>query len=166
MKTSENAINLLKQLEGCVKKGAMHIIYDDQNGKPVSGFDHLPHGATIGYGHLIKPGEDFSNGITENMATEILRTDITTAENAVRKNITAPLSQNQFDALVIFVYNIGANNFATSTVVKYINNPNFHSSKYPTLELAWKAWEKSNGHANPGLAIRRAKEFELFSQSV
>ncbi len=162
MKTSENAINLLKQLEGCVKKGAMHIIYDDQNGKPVKNYDALPRGATIGYGHLIKPGEDFSNGINETIATEILRTDITTAENAVRKNITAPLSQNQFDALVIFAYNIGAKNFATSTVVKYINNPNFHSSKYPTLESAWKAWNKSAGKTMSGLDTRRTKELQLF----
>ena len=162
MKTSDQGINLLKQLEGCVKKCAIHIIYDDKTGKPVTDFNTLPRGATIGYGHLIKPGEDFRNGITENTATEILKRDIITAEQAVQENITVSLSQNQYDALVIFAYNIGAKNFATSTVVKYINNPNFHSSKYPTLESAWKAWNKSAGKIMSGLDMRRKQEWLLF----
>ena len=85
-------------------------------------------GATIGYGHLIKPNEDFRNGISESKATELLRADIATAERAVRDKITVPLSQNQFDALTSLAYNIGSKNFANSTVVNYINNPNFHSS--------------------------------------
>ena len=156
--------DLLKQLEGCVKIDDKHVIYDDTTGKPVNVNEPLPCGATIGYGHLIKPGEDFRNGITESFATELLLCDITTAEHAIENNITVQLSQNQYDALVSLVYNIGAKNFAASTVVKYINNPKFHSSIYPNLESAWKAWGLSGGIKMPGLNNRRTQEFELFKR--
>ena len=166
MKFSNNGIELLKQLEGCVKKGDKHIVYDDKTGRPVDINAPLPHGATIGYGHLIKPRENFSGGITERFATELLRADIAIAERAVQNNITVPLMQNQYDALVIFAYNIGANNFAKSTVIKYINNPNFHSSIYPSLESAWRAWNKSGGRAMGGLSRRRNAELHLFVYGV
>ena len=163
MNISDNGINLLKKLEGCVKIGDKHVIYDDQSGRPVKPNESLPRGATIGYGHLIKQGEDFTNGISETKATELLRADIATAERAVQQSISANLSQNQYDALVIFAYNIGIKNFTESTVVKYVNNPNFHSVRYPTLESAWKAWNKSCGRVMPGLSNRRNQEWDLFT---
>ena len=163
MKISDNGINILKRFEGRVKIGGKHVIYDDKTGKPVDSNKELPKGATIGYGHLIKSGEDFRKGITEKQATEILRSDILTAEFAVKDNITVPLSQNQYDALVSLAYNIGAKNFAGSTVVKYVNDSNYHNTKYPTLESAWKAWNKSGGREMPGLSNRRHQEFSLFN---
>lgn len=166
MKFSNQGIELLKKLEGCVKRGNMHVVYDDKTGRPIDDDAPLPRGATIGYGHLIKPGEDFSGGITERKATELLYADIATARRAVQDNITVPLAQNQYDALVIFAYNIGANNFAKSTVVKYVNNPNFHSSIYPSLESAWRAWNKSGGHETVGLNRRRDAELRLFMRGV
>ena len=162
MNLSDNGINVLKQLEGCVKNGDRHIIYDDKTGKPLKNNQTLPRGATIGYGHLIKANEDFAAGLTENQATDLLRQDIKFAESAVNKYIHVPITQNQYDALVIFAFNIGANNFANSSVVKYINNPNFTSLKYPTLKSAWAAWNRSNGQEMPGLTIRRSKELELY----
>lgn len=163
MKISNNGINMLKRVEGCVKRGNNHIIYDDKTGRSVNTNDPLPIGATIGYGHLIKSGEDFRNGITEGVATELLRSDIAVAERAVQDNIKVSLSQNQFDALVCLAYNIGTKNFANSTVVKYINNPNFHSSKYPDLESAWKAWNRLRGKISNGLIKRRQYEWDMYS---
>ena len=162
MNISNQGIKILKQLEGCVKNGDKHIIYDDQTGCPVDVNKPLPRGATIGYGHLIKAGENFADGITEARATEILRADIATAECAVQNNITVPISQNQYDALVMLAYNIGAKNFANSSVVKYINNPNFQGTRYPTLADAWRAWNKSGGRVMPGLVRRRNKEWQIF----
>lgn len=162
MKISDNGINMLKQWEGCVKNGNRHIIYDDQTGRPLDVKLPLPRGATIGYGHLIKANENFAMGLTENQATDLLRQDVGFAESAVNKYIHASLTQNQYDALVIFAFNIGVNNFANSTVVKYVNNPDFQSSRYPTLKSAWLAWNKSNGREMPGLSKRRANELELY----
>ena len=163
MKISDNGINMLKRFEGSVKIGDRHVIYDDKTGRPVNSDKELPAGATIGYGHLIKSDEDFKHGITERQATEILRSDISTAERAIKDNITIPLSQNQYDALVSLAYNIGARNFANSTVVKYVNDSNYHNTKYPTLESAWMAWNKSGGREMAGLTNRRQQEFNLFN---
>ena len=162
MNFSDNGLALLKRLEGSVKIGGLHVIYDDKTGQPVGRGAPLPRGATVGYGHLIKSGECFSNGIDEQTATALLRQDIVCAEYAVRNNINVPVSQNQYDALVILAYNIGTRNFAESTVVKYINNPHFHSKKYPNLESAWMAWNKSGGREMSGLTNRRCNEWRLF----
>ena len=154
---------MLKHFEGSVKLGGKHVVYDDKTGNLVNINEPLPKGATIGYGHLIKPGEDFRNGITENVATELLLSDIATAERAVRDNITVPLSQNQFDALTSLAYNIGTRNFVDSTVVKYINNPDLKDTTYPTLESAWKTWNKSGGRVMIGLSNRRNQEWNMFN---
>ena len=111
---------------------------------------------------MIKNYEDFINGISEDKATELLRADIAIAERAVKNNISVPLKQNQYDALVSLAYNIGAKNFANSTVIKYINNPHFHSSVYPNLESAWKAWNRSQGKISNGLINRRNQEWNLY----
>ena len=167
MKISSKGFSWLKDKEDKVlNKLGNHIIYDDQTGLPVNTNKPLPKGATIGYGHLIKSDEDFRNGITENVATELLRSDIATAERAVKNNITVSLSQNQYDALVSLAYNIGAKNFATSTVVKYINNQKFHSSIYPNLESAWKAWNRSQGAVSNGLINRRKYEWDLYTKNL
>lgn len=163
MKISDRGISKLKELEGAIKIGNKHVIYDDKTGKPIDINKPLPRGATIGYGHLIRPGEDFTNGITENVATELLRTDICVAECAVRNNIAVSISQNQYDALVMLAYNIGAKNFAKSTVVKYINNPKFHSAIYPTLESAWLAWTRTQGEVSGGLRNRRQSEWQIYA---
>ncbi len=168
-KTTEitvSALDAVKLAGRMVENGDIHIIYDDKTGKPVNTNEPLPRGATIGYGHLIKSDEDFRNGINETTATELLRTDITTAEHAVKNNISVPLKQNQYDALVSLAYNIGAKNFANSTVVKYINNPNFHSSVYPNLESAWKAWNRSQGEISNGLINRRQNEWDMYNRGI
>ena len=166
MKMSDDGIAALKQQEGSVKQDGKHVVYNDQTGKPVPVDAPLPSGATIGYGHLIKTGEDFRRGITEHAATELLRNDVAAAERAVRDNITVPITQNQYDALVMLAYNIGSDAFKKSTVVQYINNPDFTSSKYPSLESAWSAWNKSGGRVMPGLINRRDYEFGIYSTSA
>lgn len=163
MKMSDNGIAALKKQEGCVKQDGKHIIYNDQTGKPVPKAAPLPAGATIGYGHLIKPGEDFRGGITESTATELLRGDIAAAEHAVQDNITTPITQNQYDALVMLAYNIGATAFEKSTVVQYVNNPDTVDSKYPSLESAWGAWNKSGGRVMQGLVNRRNYELRIYN---
>ncbi len=165
MNFSNKGINKLKELEGCVKRGGKHVAYDDETSKPVNTNRVLPRGATIGYGHLIKPCEDFKNGISESKATELLRTDIATSERTVQDYINILLSQNQYDALVILVYNIGTKNFAKSTIVKYINNPKFHSIRYSTLKSAWLAWNRAHGVVSDGLNHRRMAEWEIYAHA-
>ena len=77
MKTSQAGLNLIEEFEGI-----RNLPYLDVAGKP-----------TIGYGHLIKPGEDFSAGITEAQAQDLLQADVETAENAVNALIPADCTQ-------------------------------------------------------------------------
>ena len=167
MKMSDKGIEWLKGKEDRVlDKRGNHVIYDDATKKPVNPNEPLPKGATIGYGHLVKSGEDFTNGITERQAIALLRSDIATAERAVQDNITAHMSQPQYDALVSLAYNIGASGFKNSTVVKYINNPDFHSSVYSDLESAWKAWNRTQGKVSNGLINRRQNEWKLYKRGI
>jgi len=74
---------------------------------------------TIGVGHTgpdVKPGMT----ITKEQSQALLMKDLQWAEAAVNK-VAVPLNQNQFDALVSFVFNIGATAFAKSTLLKLLN---------------------------------------------
>ena len=83
----------------------------------------------------------------------------------IRKVVSVSLSQSEFDALVIFAFNIGRRAFSGSSVVRLLNNPKT-STGYPSLESAWKAWNKSQGKVMQGLNNRRSAEWRLFDQGV
>jgi len=116
---------------------------------------------TIGYGHLITDADSTLIGrtISEADAEQILRTDLNTAEAAVRNSITVPLAQHQFDALVSLVFNIGGGAFAGSTVRQRINTRAPESD----TEEAWKRWNKVGAQVVQGLVNRRDAEWQLYS---
>jgi lysozyme len=68
-----------------------------------------------------------------------------------------PLSQNQFDALVDFVFNEGQGNFARSALLKLLNQKN-----YQAAACQFPAWCMADGQVLPGLVTRRAAERALF----
>ena len=138
--------------------------YDDQTGKSISSW---VKGATIGYGHLIASGEwnKYMDGITQDQADTLFMRDLEPFVNAVRSKVTAEISQNQFDALVIFVFNIGVNGFSTSSALKLVNDP-AAVTDYPSLEAAWKAWNKSQGKVMQGLVNRRNAEWDIYSKNI
>lgn len=115
---------------------------------------------TIGYGHLIKPGESFGS-LSKDAALELLRKDVSFAVNAVNKYVTVPLSQNQFDALTSLTFNIGTGAFSKSTVLRNVNSGNILS-----IEKSFLMWNKAriDGVLTPvrGLTNRRQAEASLF----
>lgn len=159
LRISPKGLKLLKSMEGLRSKP-----YDDQTGDPITSWQK---GATIGYGHLIAKSEwhKYENGITEKEATALLRRDVKPYISAVQNNVKASLSQEQFDALVLFVFNIGKSGFRRSSLLKLINNANA-KTPYKNLESAWKAWKKSQGKVMKGLKRRRKTEWKLYSQGV
>ncbi len=118
---------------------------------------HCPAGKlTVGYGHLIKLSEHFDK-ITEAEGEALLRNDVSEAESAVSRLVKAPLTQNQFDALVSFVYNIGTNRFARSTLCFLLNQEMYFAAAQEFQKWAW-----GGGKKLPGLVKRRAAEKQLF----
>jgi lysozyme len=111
---------------------------------------------SIGYGHTggVTPGET----ITFDQAVTFLSEDLATAENTVLSNVSARLTQTQFDAIVSFVYNIGSGNFLTSSVYNDLQRFNFTTIPYD-LSL----WNRSGGRVSEGLVTRRHAEAVLFT---
>lgn len=159
MTLSPQGIEWLKQVEGQRLQP-----YDDQTSKPV---DHWVAGATVGYGHLIARAEwdGLARGITLEQAEALLRKDLAPFEQAVNRGVTATVSQCQFDALVILSFNIGVGNFARSSVLKLVNNPQA-STTFATLEAAWMAWTRSQGKVMKGLVNRRGAEWRMYSSGT
>ena len=139
MKTSDKGIGLIKRFEGLRLKA-----YLCPAGKP-----------TIGYGHT--KGVKLGDVITEEEAEQLLLEDLIVVENEINKH-NLDINQNQFDALVSFVYNVGVGNFRTSTLLKKIKaNPNDK-----TIANEFKRWVYSNGKRLPGLVKRREEEAKLY----
>ncbi len=118
---------------------------------------------TIGYGHKIKPGEDFSKGITADQAAGLLSADVQTAVNAVNGALRYPTGsfQNEFDAMVSLAYNIGGGAFASSTLVTRYNSGGV--VEQPDL---FTRFSRTGGASSPGLYARREREYTLFNTGV
>lgn len=113
---------------------------------------------TIGYGHTygVKEGDK----ITQEQAEQFLKDDIRSAclrlehlEDA--ENIK--LNDNQFSALISFIYNLGIYNFQCSTLMKYLIIGDFNAAADE-----FDRWVFSKNKILPGLVKRRALEKELF----
>lgn len=116
---------------------------------------------TIGHGHLLAPIKgaplDRWQPISEDEAGRLLSRDLTRAEHAVTSFVEEELTDNQFSALVSFVFNIGANAFRNSTMRVLLNDG--------TPELAahqFSRWIFAGGEVLEGLVKRREREKDLF----
>lgn len=156
---SVTAKELLKIIESLAEKP-----YDDRTGGAISEWNNK---ATIGYGHLIRQHEwdRFKNGISKSQAESLLKSDLMPFIKCVRGTIRVPLSQNQFDALVILAFNIGDGAFSKSSLAKMINDP-LAITPYKTIELAWKTWRIADGAVSQGLINRRNAEWDIFEKNI
>jgi lysozyme len=139
MKTSQRGIELIKKHEGL--RLAAYL---------------CPAGIpTIGYGHT--KGVKLGQVITETEAEQFLIEDLKTSEQEIDSH-NLRLNQNQFDALVSFVFNVGAGNFRSSTLLRRVKlNPNDND-----IENQFKRWVYANGRVLPGLIKRRNDETKLY----
>ena len=140
MKTSLEGINLIKHFEGCELEAYK-----------------CPAGVwTIGYGHI--KGVQQGDVITEQQADDMLVEELEEYENYIHKYVAVPLDQNQFDALVSWVFNLGAGNLAASTLLKVLN-----AGSYDEVPAQIMRWNKAGGKVLEGLTRRRQAEADLFS---
>lgn len=111
---------------------------------------------TIGYGSTgphVTPGKV----ITAAQADELLQDDLDRFEKAVTRLVTVPLTQNQYDALVSFAFNVGISALERSTLLKRVNAKLFDQAR---AEFA--KWNRAGGRPLAGLTRRRAAEAALF----
>ena len=110
---------------------------------------------TLGYGHTagVQEGDVWS----EEQANEQLKIDMHIYADYINDQVTCPLSQNQFDALVSWVFNLGPTNLRNSTLLKVLN-----SGDYEGVPAQIKRWNKAGGKVLEGLIRRREAEALLF----
>ena len=143
-------MNLLKKWEQGPKGGFSPVIYPCSAGKN-----------TIGYGHVITDNDKIIPPITEKQADDLLKQDIKTAENAVNLLVKIPLTQNEFDALVCFVFNVGVGSFQKSTLLLFLNKKLM--DKIPNQLKQWnKITVNGIKKVSNGLVNRRQEEVKLF----
>lgn len=144
MKTSPAGIALIQQFEG----------------RRLEAYK-CPAGVwTIGYGHTSAAGKpDVKPGmvITRQEANDILVRDLVRYEDAVDRLVKVPLTQNQFDALVSFTFNVGEAALAKSTLLKRLN-----ADDYDAVPAELMKWTKGGGRELPGLVRRRRAEAAMW----
>ncbi|MBB5709360.1 lysozyme [Sphingomonas xinjiangensis] len=136
-------LDLIKQFEGLRLKA-----YQDTGGV-----------WTIGYGHTgpdVKPGMV----ITEAQADDLLRQDVAEAERDVLR-LFHSTTDNQFDALVSFTFNLGADQVGGSTLRRYHNDGDYAAAKGQ-----FARWRYDNGVELAGLVKRRAAEAKLYGSAA
>jgi lysozyme len=110
---------------------------------------------TIGYGST--KGVTLGMTITKQEAEDLLRRDLHLAERSVLRLVTVPLNDNQFDALVSFVFNVGGGALQRSTLRQKLNRREYWNVPSELLK-----WCRAGGKRSAGLLRRRQAEAELF----
>lgn len=146
MKMSEEGLELIKEFEGCKLEAYK-----------------CPAGVwTIGVGStLYEDGSKVQKGDyleSEDEAMDLLALTLGKYEQSVAKAVHVPLTQNEFDALVSFTYNVGGANLASSTLLKLLNSGESKS----IVAKEFHKWNKAGGKELAGLTRRRQAEARLF----
>ena len=145
MQLSTNGFNLLAELEGVVLNP-----YKDSVGIPTIGI-----GSTYYEDGTKVTMKD--KAITKERAIQLAKNVVKSFEARVNKSIVVPMTQNQFDAMVLLCYNIGESGFARSSVVR-----NFNAGNLQKAADSFLLWNKAGGKVSKGLTNRRQKERNLF----
>lgn len=108
-------------------------------------------GWTIGYGHTATAHEGME--IDEARADTLFLSDVAHMERCVTQSVRVNLNQEQFDALVSFVFNVGCSAFRSSTLLKELN-----AGRYERVPDQLRRWVFSGGKEVGGLIARRDAE--------
>ncbi|MBI1392219.1 MAG: glycoside hydrolase family protein [Alphaproteobacteria bacterium] len=143
MRTGETGLNLIKGYEG-LRMSAYYTPAEEW---------------TVGYGHTSTARHGMS--VSESDADRLLREDVTPIEQVIAETVRAPLNQNEHDALVSLIFNIGSENWKRSTALRKLNEGDKLSAA-----SAFEMWNKARVNGElvtlDGLIRRRAAEKSLF----
>lgn len=145
-KLSQKGLDLIKQFEGLSLKP-----YLCPAGIPTLAFGstYYPNGTKV---------KLTDAPITKEKAEELLKFLLLSYEKAVDSFCRDDISQNQFDALCSFAYNVGNGNLQKSTLIKKVNS----NPSDPSIKLEFLKWNKADGKTLLGLTKRRNAESDLY----
>jgi lysozyme len=151
MNISEKGLAIIKECEGYEKAlpDGRCAAYQSYLG---NGKYDIP---TLGWG--CTAGVSMGMIWTRDEAEAALRKEMAGFESGVTKLLTFEPTQNQFDALVSFSYNVGLGNLAKSSVLRRAN-----AGDFPGAAAAFMMWNKAQGVELAGLTRRRHEEATLF----
>jgi lysozyme len=116
---------------------------------------------TVGVGHLIGDGRSLPDSWNRTFSLEevyaILASDVRKFERGVERYVNVQLTQNQFDALVSFAFNLGLGTFQRSTLRAKLNRLDYQGAVESLLK-----YNKAGGKVLKGLDKRRKDEAALF----
>lgn len=147
VKTSQQGISFI-----CAQEGFVPHVYKDVAGIP-----------TIGFGHVVLPGETFAASISRDEAVALMAQDLAKFEDAVNQNVSVPITQCEFDALVSFSYNCGVGALKASSTLRLLNEGERTAAADGLL-----LWDKRTNPitgklvVDAGLSARRAAERQMF----
>ena len=139
MEISQEGVSLIKKFEGCELEA-----YKCAAGK-----------WTIGYGRTknVKEGDTIEQEVADNLLNE----EMSEYEGYINDMVESDLKQNEFDALVSWVYNLGSSNLSSSTLLQKLN-----TKEWDDVPNQIKRWNKAGGKVLQGLIRRREAEALLF----
>ena len=96
--------------------------------------------------------------ISYNEACDLAMRDMYRAFHAIASDITTPLTVHEIAAVMDFIYNVGAGNFKSSTLLRMINE-----KQYASAAEQFERWDRAGGEVLAGLLRRRLAEEQVFS---
>jgi lysozyme len=158
MKVGDKGKRLFQEWEGLITH-----VYIDSGGEPTIGIGHLLTQSERKSGKIVINGQAFNyrDNLTEEPCLALLDQDLDDTEKCVNDAVKVLLNQNQFDALVSFIFNVGKGAFLGSTLLKVLNQ-----GKYNEVPDQLQRWNKDNGHVVKGLVNRREKEIVLWNTPI
>jgi len=156
MKASAKVAEFLSRPD---EEGDRLTMYQDQHGCPTIGVGHLLTKNELYSGKVLIGGEYvlWHQGITEEQSLALMMQDIRPAEAMVDACLKVAVSQNQFDALVIFTFNVGIGAFTRSTLLRVLNE-----GEYGHVPDELRKWVYVAGKVSKGLERRREGEIAIW----
>jgi lysozyme len=154
MNISQAGIDLLKSLEGFRDKP-----YNDSAGFSTVGYGTLLHRGPVSKDNLLD--KQYAGGISVDEAERLLRCHLRVeVEPVISRSIKVSLTQNQYDSLCCFAYNVGSSAFEKSTLAKLLN-----LGSYAAVPEQMMKWIMAGGHVSEGLKNRREQEIALWQKT-
>ena len=142
------------------REGSSPTMYLDVAQLPTIGVGHLLTKSELNSGKIVIAGQavHWRHGLTEHQMAQLLDQDLDRFEQAVNDAVIVPLTQNQFDALVSFAFNIGIGAFKGSTLLRRLNEGNYNQ-----VPRQFKRWKYAGNRVINGLINRRELEAKLWA---